>query len=64
MRGCMLPPIPALELLVTLLRCAPTFTETRCPPTCEELGDAAQGIHIDMVTVDNATKILAEQMSA
>lgn len=53
-RGCMPPPITALELVVTLLRCAPTFSEDGCPPSCEELNKSAQILHVDMVTVFNA----------
>ncbi|MCL7377014.1 hypothetical protein [Streptomyces sp. 35G-GA-8] len=50
-RACTAPPVTALELVVTLLRCAPTFTEVGCPPTCDELTRASQVLHVDMVTV-------------
>ncbi|WP_326694749.1 hypothetical protein [Streptomyces sp. NBC_01766] len=53
-RGCTPPPITALELVVTLLRCAPTFSEDGCPPSCEELNASAQILHVDMVAVFNA----------
>ncbi|MEU2487029.1 hypothetical protein ABZ593_20775 [Streptomyces sp. NPDC012617] len=53
-RGCTPPPLTALELVVTLLRCAPTMSENGCPPSCDELGRAAQVLHVDMVTVFNA----------
>lgn len=53
-RGCVPPPITAVELAVTLLRCAPSFTENGCPPSCEELERAARVLHVDMVTVANA----------
>ncbi|WP_234323204.1 hypothetical protein [Streptomyces bikiniensis] len=53
-RGCAPPPVTAVELLVTLLRCAPTFTEKGCPPACDELTAAARILHTDMVTVSNA----------
>lgn len=53
-RGCMPPSVTALELVVTLLRCAPTFTEDGCPPSCTDLSAAAQVLHVDMVTVYNA----------
>ncbi|MEV5677071.1 hypothetical protein [Streptomyces sp. NPDC052179] len=53
-RGCLPPPMTALELVVTLLRCAPTFTEHGCPPSCEELSAASRVLHVDMVTVYNA----------
>ncbi|MDX2730996.1 hypothetical protein [Streptomyces sp. PA03-2a] len=52
-RGCALPNVTALELVVTLLRCAPTFTEQGCPPTCDELSAASKILHIDMVSVYN-----------
>ncbi|MGC4947699.1 hypothetical protein ACLQ2N_16075 [Streptomyces sp. DT224] len=53
-RGCMPPGVTALELVVTLLRCAPTFTEQGCPPSCEDLSETARALHVDMVTVYNA----------
>ncbi|MEV3895296.1 hypothetical protein [Streptomyces anulatus] len=53
-RACTLPQLTAVELLVTLLRCAPGPTEDACPPTCEELAAAAVILHTDMTTVYNA----------
>ncbi|WTW95388.1 hypothetical protein OG216_19290 [Streptomycetaceae bacterium NBC_01309] len=53
-RGCTPPPVTAVEMLVTLLRCAPSFTADGCPPTCDELAEAARVLHVDMVTVANA----------
>ncbi|WP_284576854.1 hypothetical protein [Streptomyces sp. 2P-4] len=53
-RGCTPPSVIAVELLVTLLRCAPTMDENGCPPSCEELSRAARVLHVDMVTVQNA----------
>lgn len=53
-RGCMPPAVTAVELVVTLLRCAPGPTEDGCPPSCEELADAARVLHIDAATVHNA----------
>lgn len=53
-KGCTLPQLTALELLVTLLRCAPVDDEDGCPPTCEELTTAAKILHTDMTTVYNA----------
>lgn len=52
--GCKPPPTVAAELVVTLLRCAPTTTEHGCPPSCEELAAAAKVTHIDAVTVYSA----------
>ncbi|MFF7250060.1 hypothetical protein ACFZBU_39935 [Embleya sp. NPDC008237] len=54
MRGCVPPPITAVELVVAVLRCAPSFDESGCPPTCEELATTARRLHVDMVTVYNA----------
>ncbi|MFD4314984.1 hypothetical protein [Streptomyces sp. NPDC058548] len=53
-RGCALPPVTGLELVVTLLRCAPTFSEGGCPPSCTELAAAAQVLHVDITTVYSA----------
>jgi hypothetical protein len=52
-RGCMVPGT-AVDLVVTLLRCAPTLDEHGCPPTCEELAAAAQVVHVDTASVFNA----------
>lgn len=53
-RGCLPPPVTAVEIAVTLLRCAPTIDEEGCPPSCEELDAAARVTHVDAVTVYNA----------
>lgn len=53
-RGCTPPPITAVELVVTLLRCAPTLTEQGCPPSCEDLAASARAVHVDAVTIYNA----------
>lgn len=53
-RGCTPPQLTALELVVTLLRCAPTPSEEGCPPSCEELAAAAKILHTDATTVYNA----------
>ncbi|WP_371793824.1 hypothetical protein OIE91_11140 [Streptomyces albidoflavus] len=53
-RGCAPPPFTAVELVVTLLRCAPVMDENGCPPTCEEQDAAARVLHTDAVTVYNA----------
>lgn len=52
-RGCQLPGT-AVELVVTLLRCAPMINENGCPPTCEELTAAALLVHTDATSVVNA----------
>lgn len=53
-RGCMLPPLTAAELIITLLRCAPVQDEDACPPTCEEQTEAARILHVDASTVYSA----------
>ncbi|WP_331724200.1 hypothetical protein OG416_35395 (plasmid) [Streptomyces longwoodensis] len=54
-RSACVPPAPlAVELLVTLLRCAPTMDEGGCPPSCDERGDVARILHTDMAVVYNA----------
>ncbi|MEI5526812.1 hypothetical protein WB388_40150 [Streptomyces brasiliscabiei] len=53
-RGCMLPPLTAAELIVTLLRCAPVQDEDACPPTCEEQTEAARILHVDASTLYSA----------
>lgn len=52
--GCKPPPTTAAELVVTLLRCAPTVDDHGCPPTCEEMETAARVTDIDSVTIYNA----------
>lgn len=54
LRGCTLPTYTAVELVITLLRCAPGPTEDGCPPSCEDLAAAARVLHVDMVAVYNA----------
>jgi len=51
---CTLPQITAVELLITLLRCAPGPTDDGCPPSCEELATASRVLHTDKVTVYNS----------
>ncbi|MGW2100357.1 hypothetical protein ACWCPX_22165 [Streptomyces olivaceoviridis] len=53
-RNCQPPPVTAVELVITVLRCAPGPTEDGCPPTCEELREAARILHVDSLTVYNA----------
>jgi len=54
LRTCTPPPLTAVDVVVTLLRCVPTTDEGGCAPTCGELAEAARVIHIDAVTVYNA----------
>ncbi|MDX2813445.1 hypothetical protein PV410_12910 [Streptomyces sp. PA03-5A] len=53
-RGCTPPPITAVDLVITLLRCAPGPDEGGCPPTCEDLAATARILHVDQVSVYNA----------
>lgn len=53
-RSCTPPPVTAVEVVVTLLRCAPLPTEQGCPPSCNELEAAARVLHVDALTVYNA----------
>ncbi|MGO4747800.1 hypothetical protein AB4212_04040 [Streptomyces sp. 2MCAF27] len=54
LRECAPPPVTAVELVVTLLRCAPGPTEQGCLPSCEEEEAAARVLHVDQFTVYNA----------
>ncbi|MFC7791424.1 hypothetical protein [Streptomyces cinereoruber] len=53
-RGCMPPTVTGLEVVVTLLRCAPMPTEDGCPPDCADMSAAARVLHVDMTTVYSA----------
>ncbi|MFJ1695655.1 hypothetical protein ACIOHC_10970 [Streptomyces sp. NPDC088252] len=53
-RHCAPPATTAVELVITLLRCAPGPDVNGCPPACEELAAAARVLHVDAVTVYNA----------
>ncbi|MFF2612377.1 hypothetical protein [Kitasatospora sp. NPDC058046] len=52
-RNCA-PPTVAVELVITLLRCAPVMDERGCPPACDELSAAARTVNIDIATIHNA----------
>ncbi|MEU1852940.1 hypothetical protein ABZ499_27655 [Streptomyces sp. NPDC019990] len=52
-RNC-LPVRPAAEFVITLLRCAPTYDKSGCPPSCEELTEAARILAVDAASVWNA----------
>lgn len=49
-RGC-LPPVTAVELNVTVFRCAPIPTDQGCPPTPEQLEASALQLNVDMLAV-------------
>lgn len=53
-RDCKPADTTAVELLVTLLRCAPMPDAGGCPPSCEELDAAARIVHVDAATVMSA----------
>ena len=53
-RQCVPPQVTAIELAVTVYRCAPLPTDQGCPPTCEQLSDSAMQLHADMLAVQAA----------
>lgn len=53
-RSCVPPAWTAVELVVTLLRCAPGPDEGGCPPSCDDLAASARILHLDMAAVHNA----------
>jgi hypothetical protein len=53
-RGCVLPQLTAVELVITVLRCVPVPSDDGCPPSCEDLAAAARVINIDGASVVNA----------
>lgn len=53
-KKCTPPADLAVEIIVTLLRCAPGDDVAGCPPSCEDLAAAARIAHIDLVTIINA----------
>lgn len=50
-KACPAPQIVAVDLLVTLYRCAPGPTDDGCPPSCAELEAAAMQLHVDMLAI-------------
>ncbi|MDX3345875.1 hypothetical protein PV387_03350 [Streptomyces sp. ME02-6987-2C] len=52
-RNCY-PVKAAAEYVVTLLRCAPSFTKEGCPPSCEEQTDAGRVLAVDAASIWNA----------
>jgi hypothetical protein len=63
-RSCPLPATTAVELVVTLLRCAPTVDEQGCPPSCGDLAEAARTVHVDAATVHNAVVCCVADVAA
>lgn len=53
-RHCVPVASTGVELVITLLRCAPTMSERGCPPSCEELSAAARTVNVDATTIYNA----------
>lgn len=54
LKQCLAPPVTAVELAVTIYRCAPGPTDEGCPPSCEALTDSAMQLHVDMMAVQQA----------
>jgi len=50
LKNC-LPPIVAVDLNVTLWRCAPGPTDQGCPPSMEDLNEAATQLHVDALAI-------------
>lgn len=55
-RNCPMPLTTAVELAVTVYRCAPMPSDQGCPPTCEELSASAMQLHADMLAVQTAVQ--------
>ena len=53
-RHCVPIASTGVELVVTLLRCAPTMSDRGCPPSCDELAAAARTVHVDATSIYNA----------
>lgn len=54
LKQCVPPQVTAVELAVTVYRCAPMPSDQGCPPTCDELSAAAMQLHADMMAVQQA----------
>lgn len=50
-RGCGLPQLTAVELVVTVFRCTPLPTDEGCPPSMAGLSSNAMQVHADMLAV-------------
>jgi len=51
LKNCTMPQTTAVELLITLWRCAPMPTDQGCPPSMPQLDAAAMQMHADMLAV-------------
>jgi hypothetical protein len=51
---CRLPQLTAVELLLTLFRCAPGPDESGCPPSMADLDGSAMQYHADMLAIQRA----------
>lgn len=51
LKNCAMPQTTAVELVITLWRCAPLPTDDGCPPTMAELDATAMQMHADMLAV-------------
>jgi hypothetical protein len=54
LKQCVMPPVTAVDLLVTLYRCVPGPTAGGCPPSAADLGAAAMQLHADMLAIQQA----------
>lgn len=62
-RNCA-PVRQAADYVITLLRCAPSYNDQGCPPSCEEQAEAARILHVDAVSVTNALLCCFPQSSS
>lgn len=53
-KQCAMPPITAVDLVVTLYRCVPGVTNEGCPPSPEDLTASAMQTHADMLSIQRA----------
>lgn len=51
LKNCTMPQVTAVELAVTLFRCAPGPSDEGCPPAMAELDASAMQYHADMLAV-------------
>lgn len=51
---CAAPQVTALDLAITLWRCAPISSEQGCPPPCAELTASAMQLHADTLAIQRA----------
>jgi hypothetical protein len=54
LKQCFMPPVTAVDLMVTLYRCVPGVTDGGCPPSPEDLSAAAMQTHADLLSIQRA----------